>query len=520
MVNTSILFFLLACCISSVVLSDEHIHGDHSWEWAGIFSLDQDEEYQWSAEKVDGAYAEATMKFVMMAVTSSDAEGIEEVEDSVNMLFNSSAIAVTTADQIVPDSLLELQFDDASWISLFKLSVPTTGIYGIFTEHDPTEFESSSHYFKLLAGEEVEAEYEDMHEESVIEDDQDDDWGNIIGACLVVWATNLIGLFVVTKYALGFDKETSYLMQVCGKLFGAGALLSTAYSLILLEASHLISERQHISESEVNGQWSAMLLLGFVSPALVDFFTHSFFLGLSKPSTDTGSNNIVGISSETKQVEDQIEKSGEVELGVVNAAETVLEGQSSKSSSFEYHRETVRLISGILLGDFFHNYSDGIFIGAAMMSCSVSFGWTVAAATVYHELTQELGDYLILTEGLKWSSFSAILWNVITGASVVLGGITIVAANISNYSIGMLLAFGAGNYIYVGSVEMMSCLKEHEDEKSKAMAGVHYRRWVIQLCGLASFIIAATAIGLVLLDHDHCDSSSSEGGAGGHDHGR
>ena len=44
-----------------------------------------------------------------------------------------------------------------------------------------------------------------------------------------------------------------------------------------------------------------------------------------------------------------------------------------------------------------HNLCDGLFIGVGFLACGPTLGWSITAATVYHELAQEISDYLILT---------------------------------------------------------------------------------------------------------------------------
>ena len=63
-----------------------------------------------------------------------------------------------------------------------------------------------------------------------------------------------------------------------------------------------------------------------------------------------------------------------------------------------------------------------------------------------------------------------------------LGGIAIMAADISNLDTGMLLAYGAGNYIYCATVRMFS-------QGSKTID--------VEIKKLLVFIIGAVAIGLI-----------------------
>ena len=75
------------------------------------------------------------------------------------------------------------------------------------------------------------------------------------------------------------------------------------------------------------------------------------------------------------------------------------------------------LASSVLLGDFFHNFTDGIFIGTAFTLCSRDLAIAVSAATVYHELAQELADYFLLTIHCNIRPFAALTLNFVSGLS-------------------------------------------------------------------------------------------------------
>lgn len=53
----------------------------------------------------------------------------------------------------------------------------------------------------------------------------------------------------------------------------------------------------------------------------------------------------------------------------------------------------------IIIGDFVHNFADGVTIGAAFLSCSNTIGWTVTASAVLHEFPHELADFMALING-------------------------------------------------------------------------------------------------------------------------
>ena len=61
----------------------------------------------------------------------------------------------------------------------------------------------------------------------------------------------------------------------------------------------------------------------------------------------------------------------------------------------------------LIVGDFFHNFTDGVFIGAAFQ-CNASLAWKIIAVTVGHEIPQELADFAVLTNSLGFSTIKAL----------------------------------------------------------------------------------------------------------------
>ena len=82
------------------------------------------------------------------------------------------------------------------------------------------------------------------------------------------------------------------------------------------------------------------------------------------------------------------------------------------------------------------------------------------------------------------------------GAFVVLGG------DISTWQRGLILAYGAGVYIHIAASEALP--RVYEIAKS----------FKLKFYSLLSFIFGAVAIGLVLLDHEHCSPGGGDGGNG------
>jgi zinc transporter ZupT len=153
-----------------------------------------------------------------------------------------------------------------------------------------------------------------------------------------------------------------------------------------------------------------------------------------------------------------------------------------------------KLAISLILGDGFHNFADGIFLGNAFLLCSRSVAYAIVGATIYHELAQELADYFLLTTHCGLKPLSALCLNFLSGLSVVLGVVVIFALPIGATATGCILAISAGVYVYIAASE---CLPRIEQE----IKG-HFDRFSSMLC----FTLGAVPIGLVLLSHGHCEA--------------
>ncbi len=106
------------------------------------------------------------------------------------------------------------------------------------------------------------------------------------------------------------------------------------------------------------------------------------------------------------------------------------------------------------------------------------------------------------------SQCMALLVNALSGVSVFIGAAVFLATKPGYGTQGLLLAFSGGVYVYVAATEAAHTFL-HKPLSICMKFGVF-------IC----FAIGAVAIGLVLLDHEHC--SGNEGGSGdahaGHNH--
>jgi zinc transporter ZupT len=148
----------------------------------------------------------------------------------------------------------------------------------------------------------------------------------------------------------------------------------------------------------------------------------------------------------------------------------------------------------VLLTFVFFIVTDGIFIGNAFLLCSRSLGWTIIATTVYHELAQEIADYALLVHHCGLSRRTALAANFLSGLSVMFGAILILTLDLAEEGMGLIMAVSAGVYLFICASE---CIPRVQATRKTANDTLIF---------LVCFIMGAVPIGLVLLNHGHCEA--------------
>merc|ERR1712216_1005423 len=365
-------------------------------------------------------------------------------------------------------------------------TVDTTGHKSVafFTQHLPTEFERTEHYFKDAAGTDIEPVAQEPDPSAEEEEKKGKPWGAAIGAAIIVNITTLTGVVLtvpaIAKAVASYPKA----FEVSCNGFAAGALLAAAFYLLLHEATHLITAD---TEALASARWGTMILLGFLTAFLCD----SVVAAVLPPPADE-----VPVSAPTKSPDEEAViavPAGNVEKSAIDQPVASIATQR-------------RVFTGVIVGDFMHNFCDGIFIGSAFALCGDTMGWSVTAATLYHEIAQEISDFVVLTDPKQGAlkPFTALGFNFASGLSVLLGVLVILSQNLSNLETGMILAYGGGVYLQIAATE---CMPRFYKEATSVQ---------LRLIGFFAFFVGALAIGLVLLDHKHCEAG---GGHDGHNHG-
>ncbi|MDO9013611.1 MAG: ZIP family metal transporter [Polynucleobacter sp.] len=108
----------------------------------------------------------------------------------------------------------------------------------------------------------------------------------------------------------------------------------------------------------------------------------------------------------------------------------------------------------ILIGDGLHNFVDGVLIAAAFM-VDFEVGMFTAIAIVAHEIPQEIGDFIVLINA-GFSRARALLYNVVSGALSVLGGVLgYYFLEKANAAMPYLLVIASSGFIYIAVSDLI-----------------------------------------------------------------
>jgi zinc and cadmium transporter len=120
----------------------------------------------------------------------------------------------------------------------------------------------------------------------------------------------------------------------------------------------------------------------------------------------------------------------------------------------------------ILLGDGLHNFMGGLAVaGAFLVDVRVGIvAWIAAAA---HEVPQELGDFGVLVYS-GWSRRRALLFNVLSALTFLLGGIVAYLASFKA-DVTFLLPLAAGNFIYIAASDLVPEVNKPRDLRHGAV---------------------------------------------------
>ncbi len=106
-----------------------------------------------------------------------------------------------------------------------------------------------------------------------------------------------------------------------------------------------------------------------------------------------------------------------------------------------------------LVGDFFHNFLDGLIIAASFL-VDFKLGTVTTLAIAIHEIPQEIGDFGVLIYG-GMKKRKAIFLNFLFALTAVLGGLTGYLLSFTSFNLNFIIPIAAGGFIYIAASDLI-----------------------------------------------------------------
>ena len=143
------------------------------------------------------------------------------------------------------------------------------------------------------------------------------------------------------------------------------------------------------------------------------------------------------------------------------------------------HDSTAALI---LIGGSLHNFTDGVIVGAAVLT-SLPLGITTALAVAAHQIPQEVGDFAILLDA-GYSRTRALVMNSLSASTCALGAVAVYATTSwTPTALPYVLAFAAGSFLYVAMSDLIP--------------GLH--REAVDVGAVRQVVLIAAGVGTIVL---------------------
>lgn len=356
-------------------------------------------------------------------------------------------------------------------------------------------------------------------------------WSEVIISAVLVNLITLIGVFVIAgeyfrkllcpSVMSGEGLHVTWTRNII-PMFACGALMATAFFLILPEALELIKSEwggedaheghnhrylqegdSHDGEAAATWRFGTAIIGGFLIPVVTHIWfphTEDIIEELMQPedtvdvSDGSESDDNSKHRSETILIPKETPAVVEDDTSPVEESELPPVEESTRPADKIHPKRIINwsLLTSVVIGDFFHNFSDGVFIGTAWLSCDRSLAVTIVAATAFHEIAQEIADYFLMVHLCGLKPWVALAVNFACGMSILLGGVLVLAADLTSGAVGIILCVSAGVYIHVAVSECLPTAERAQKETKH------------KLYGLLAFVCGAVPIGLILLNHQHC----------------
>jgi zinc transporter ZupT len=268
----------------------------------------------------------------------------------------------------------------------------------------------------------------------------------------------------------------------------------------LLEGDH-DDHDDHGDESAATWRWGASIMGGFLFPVVLHaFFPNNHPVGHSHDDDNKAEESPSPAAEESADSEsgaDGADAVVDLEKPISDKTEEASDTDESNEDGYVtlcgcLRLKNVSLFMSMNLGEMLHNFTDGIFVGAAYIGCGPALGNSVVLTTILHEIPNQLAGYLVMVNQNGIDPIVALFLNFLFGLSVLVGALVVLTLDVGNNAIGCIFAIGGGVFLHVAISEMLGTAERNVMRKQHWL-------WV-----LISFVFGAVLIGLVLMNHDHC----------------
>lgn len=143
------------------------------------------------------------------------------------------------------------------------------------------------------------------------------------------------------------------------------------------------------------------------------------------------------------------------------SSDTHAGAETCENHAHSHHHGYGGEVVAILVGDGFHNFTDGLLIAAAFLA-DPQLGWATTLAVIAHEVPQEAGDFAILLAA-GWQRARAFFWNGVSSlASLLGGGVGYFALEHAQDWIPTIVVIAAASFLYIAIADLMPRLKREQ----------------------------------------------------------
>lgn len=299
-------------------------------------------------------------------------------------------------------------------------------------------------------------------------------WGLGILCITVISACSLVGVLILP--VLNKDLYKNLLMLFEG--LAVGSLASSAVFHLIPQAFNLLGQ-----DAEHDYLWKAAIIFGGIYVFFLSEHLMKIIMDARKKKRKRQETNGKCLLSHTTFNVDNPEKDNG---SVINFVNTVMKDGESEETSIDtnhltfngdsevalaYHNHEHNLPFGkdgantiatvawmIIFGDGFHNFIDGLSIGAAF-SESILSGISISVAVVCEEFPHELGDFAVLINA-GMSMKQALTYNFMSACTCYIGFVFGVLLGDLAEGSYYIFAFAGGMFLYISLVDMMGELND------------------------------------------------------------